>query len=313
MTKKRYLITGGLGLIGSAFANALDGSVTIISRSDTNKNRLNRKDATVVLKDLKDVIKKDVEGFDVIYHAASTVHNYHILTDPYIDAETNIQGTIRLLEACKDLKKKPLFIFFSTFFVYGNEYKRTHKPITEESKTDPLALYPATKLCAENIIKMYHRLYGIPYLICRLTNVYGAEENFNSKKKAALNFLIMNAVQGKDLPIYNDGKFYRDYIYVDDVVSALQFLEKKAKNDLFLIGYGKPVKFKDMIDFVLDRTGKKSRVVVVKPPPLHDAVGVDSFVANTSKINKLGWRAKIDYRAGLQRVIDRYTALSKAE
>lgn len=309
MAKKRYLITGGLGLIGSALANTLDGSVTIIERLDTNKHRLKRNDVTVILKDIQEIERGDIEGFDVIYHLASTVHNYHVLTDPFIDVETNIKGTIRLLETCKDLEKKPLFIFPSSFFVYGNEYERTHKPITEESKTDPLALYPATKLCVESIIKLYNRLYGIPYIICRLTNVYGTEESFDSKQKGAFNFMIMNAVKGDDLPVYNGGNFYRDYIYVDDVVSAFQFLEDTVKNNLFLIGYGTPIMFKDLIEYLLDHTGRKSKVVAIEPPAFHKAVGIDSFIADTSKINNLGWKATIDYRIGIQKIIDRYQSL----
>ena len=143
----KYFITGGLGLIGSSIANSLQGEVTILSRSSSHLDRLKRKDAKVIIKDLKDLEKKHVENVDAIYHCASTVDNYNVFTNPYLDVETNIKDTIKLLEACRGLPKKPKIIFLSTFFVYGNEYDRTKKPINEESKTDPLAIYPATKLC----------------------------------------------------------------------------------------------------------------------------------------------------------------------
>lgn len=304
--KTSYLITGGYGLIGSALANSLTGNVTILSRSEKNKSRITR-DVKVIIKDLNGIEKTDLEGIDIIYHLASTVDNYNVLTNPYLDVETNINGTIRLLEICKDLVKKPKIIFLSTFFVYGNEYDKTKTPINEDSKTDPLAIYPATKLCTESIIKLYSRLYDIPYLIYRLTNVYSENEDYNNKKKGGLNYMIMQAVKGEMLSVYKGGNFCRDYIHVDDVVSALNFLENKnIKNDTFLVGYGKPVLFKDMINYLHEITEKKSNIIEIDPPKFHKAVGITNFVADTSRINTLGWKAKINYREGISRIVNRY-------
>lgn len=304
------LITGGYGLIGSALANATDGKVAILVRSERHKERIKKEDIKVIKKDLLDITKKDVRGVDVIYHCASTVDNYHILDDPYIDIETNIRGTIKLLEACKGLTKKPKVVFFSTFFVYGNEYDRSKTPINEESKTEPLALYPATKLCAESVIKLYSRLYGIDYIICRLTNVYHESEDFTNKKKGALNFIIMQAVKGEPLYVYEGGNFCRDYIYLEDVVSAVKFLvSRKIKNETFLVGFGKPVLFGDIIDYIHELTGRRSALSNIEPPEFHKVVGIINFVASTEKINRLGWKAKVDYREGIEKVVSFYQRL----
>lgn len=311
MTKNiSYFITGGYGLIGSALANSLTGNVTILSHSENHKERLTKKDAKIILKDLAKIQKTDIEGIDIIYHLASTVDNYNVLTNPYLDVETNINGTIRLLEICKNLKKKPKIVFLSTFFVYGNEYDKTKIPINEESKTNPLAIYPATKLCTESIIKLYSKLYDIPYLICRLTNVYGENEDYNNKKKGTLNYLIMQALKGEKISIYRGGKFLRDYIFVTDVVDALKFLEtKKIANETYLIGYGTPVLFRDMIDYILRMTGNESKTEEIEPPRFHEIVGIKNFVADTSKISNLGWKAKIDYKEGIKRIIDKYKSI----
>ena len=308
---RSYLITGGFGLIGSALANTIDGPVTILTRSDKGKTRIKRSDVTILLKTLDQIEKADLKDIDIVYHCASTVDNYNVLTDPYIDVKTNLEGTIRLLEACKTLRNKPKIIFPSTFFVYGNEYDRTKKPVNEESRTDPLAIYPATKLCAESIIKLYSRLYSIPYLICRLTNVYGEEEYYDNKKKGALNYLIMEALKGKTLSIYKGGNFYRDYIYVDDVVTALQMLEEKTINDTYLIGYGKSVLFRDIIDYVCKESGSTSEIKKIESPDFHKAVGITNFVADITKIKTLGWTPRIDYKEGLKRIIDKYQHLIK--
>ncbi len=308
--QKSYLITGGYGLVGSALANTLDGKITLLVRSDQNKDRIKKKGVKVLKKDLNQVKEKDLKGIDVIYHCASTVDNYHILTDPYIDTTSNINGTIKLLEACKNLKKKPKIIYFSTFFVYGNSYDQTKKPITESSATDPLGLYPITKLAAENIIKLYSRLYKIPFLTLRLTNVYSEHELYNNKRKGVINFLTMSMVKGDSINVYTGGNFRRDYINLEDVISAVNFLESKdIKNDSFLIGYGKPVWFKDMINYIHKLTDHKSELIEIESPEFHKVVGIGNFVANTSKLNKLGWKAKIDYKTGLKRIVDTYKKL----
>ena len=305
-----YLITDGYGLIGSALANSLVGNVTILSHSEHHKERLARKDIKIILKDLARIEKADIEGIDVVYHLASTVDNYNVLTNPYLDVETNINGTIRLLEICKDFVKKPKIVFLSTFFVYGNEYDKTKIPINEDSKTDPLAIYPATKLCAESIIKLYSRLYDIPYLILRLTNVYGEKEDYNNKKKGALNYLIMQAVKGKPLSIYRGGDFKIDYIYVTYVISSIKFLESKSIiNDTYLVGFGEPVLFKDMIKYLNFITNNKSPIRTVNPPEFHKIVGIENFVADTSKIRKLGWEAKVNYKLGIKKIVDIYSTL----
>lgn len=307
--QKTYMITGGLGLIGSNIANKLPGRVVVLSRSLKHKSRLNNPNAHILLKPLDQITKSDLQDVSTIYHCASTVDNYNVLDDPYIDVQTNINSTIHLLETCRQLSTKPKIIYLSTFFVYGNQYEQTHIPITEESKTDPLAIYPATKLCAENIIRLYAKLYDLPYLIFRLTNVYGEQEEYNNKKKGALNFLIMSAINGAQINLYQGGNFYRDYIHVDDVVSALMTVEPKINNDLFLVGWGKPVLFKDIINHILSRTSYLSKVVEVQPPAFHKIVGITNFVANTEKILSHGWKPKIDYQKGLDRIIAYYRKL----
>lgn len=292
--------------MGSSLANRLTKEVVIISRSKNHEDRLTNKSAKILFKDLLSLEKKDIVGFDTIYHFASTVDNYHILTNPYIDMETNIKGLIHLLELLKDLPKKPKIIFPSTFFVYGNEYDRTKKRINEDSKTDPLALYPATKLCAESIIKLYSKLYNIPYIIIRFTNVFSEHEDYNNKKKGVLNYIIMQALKGETLNVYKGGDFFRDYLYIEDALDAIQFLEKKATNDLFLVGYGESILFKKLIQHIHNLTGNKSKIEKIEPPFFHSVVGIGNFQADTSKINKLGWKAKIDYKEGIKRVVEKY-------
>lgn len=303
-----YLITGGLGFIGSAIVNSLQGNSTILTKSTKNLSRLSNKKCKLLVKPLTSLTANDLQDINTIYHCASTADNFNILTDPYKDVVTNITGTIHLLELCKSLKRKPKIIYLSTYFVYGNEYDKSKVPLTEESKTNPLGLYPITKLTVENIISMYSRLYTIPYVIVRLSNVYGGREQFNNKKKGALNYLIMKALRGQPLNIYNGGEFIRDYIYIDDVVRAL-FLLESHPSGVYLVGYGQSIKFRDLIDYTVTVSGSKSKITSIPSPWLHQAIGINNIAIDTTKIQSLGWRPKIDYRRGIKKIIQYYFQL----
>jgi len=187
--------------------------------------------------------------------------------------------------------------------VYGNTYQRLKKPIDEESPTDPLSLYPATKLCAESILKLYGKLYHISYVICRLTNIYGPGDKA-THKKGVLNYFIKQALEGKKLQLYDNGNFIRDYLFIDDLINALQILETKALNDTYLVGYGTSVAFKDMIAEIHRLTKSSSQIVSIKSPAFHQAVGVFDFKGNTAKIRALGWKPKIDHKTGLHMLVN---------
>ena len=146
------LITGGLGFIGSALANRLCRAhqVTVLTRSEKGRSRLREPDGVrMKVGSVEDITPADCAGMDLVVHCASTVDNYNILTDPYLDVRTNCDGTIALLEACKE--HKPKLLFLSTYFVYGNQ---STLPADEQSPCEPLGLYPATKLCAEQFCKI---------------------------------------------------------------------------------------------------------------------------------------------------------------
>jgi len=298
-----YLVTGGNGFIGCALVEKLNGDICIVTRHKIPKKFLQKNTIRRLIKSVEQLTKHDLNGVDIIYHCASTVDNYHILTDPMLDIDTNIKETIHLLELCKKLQKKPKILFLSTFFVYGNLYQKYKKPLNENSPTDPLSLYSASKLCAENIISLYGRLYKIPYVIARLTNIYGPGDRATDRK-GVLNYFAKRAAEGKDLNIYGGGKFKRDYLYIDDLVDALFILEKKGNNELFLVGSGKSTNFKEAIRSIHKLSGSTSKIVSIPVPEFHKVVGVFDFVGDFKKINNLGFRSKTDLNVGFKKLID---------
>jgi nucleoside-diphosphate-sugar epimerase len=299
------LITGGLGFIGGALTNRLcrEHQVTVLTRSEKGRSRLLHPDRVQVkVGAVETITAADCAGMDLVIHCASTVDNYNILTDPYLDVRTNCDGTLALLEACKE--HKPKFLYVSTFFVYGNPPRL---PVDEQSHCEPLGLYPATKLCAEQFCKIYGRLYSFHVNICRLTNVYGPGEAFDNTKKGALNCLIRKAQLGESFDLYRGGDFFRDYLYVDDAVEALVTIALHAPaGELYLAGYGEPIAFKDLIDCLHRLTGRRSTIGSIPPPRFHEIVGIRNFSADTAKVRALGWAPKIGIEEGLRRTLASY-------
>ena len=303
----KILITGGLGFLGSNLAVMClekGHSVTILSKTllkiDSISNIKNKVD--LIIKDVKD-IDKEVEGFDIIYHFAGTTNNYHILDNSKIDVDVNCHGTISLLDACKKYNSKVRIVLGSTFFVHGNPSKL---PVTPEMKCNPLGLYGVTKLAAEHFCKIYNKVFGLNCVIVRFTNVFGVGEQRFSKKKAGFNFLINLAIEEKEIPLYDNGDFYRDYIFVDDaIIGTMTVAEKGETGKIYFVGRGEFIKFKDLIDIVIREVGS-GKIRSVEPPLFHKQVGIKDFVCDNGPLKKLGWKPKVTLKEGIKRTIEAY-------
>ena len=307
----KVLIIGGLGFIGSQLARKYveDGAyVTIYSRSKkriANIKNIGDK-VTLIIKDLK-YIDTEVKDFDYIFNLAGSTDNYSIMEgDPYGDINLNCVNTISLLEACKKYNRNARIIFASTFFVNGHAEKL---PVGPESKCMPLGLYGATRLAAEHFCHIYNNIFDLNVIITRFCNVFGILEMGDNKKKAGFNYMINQAVLGNELNLYDNGDFYRDYIYVTDVIDACQLIALKGKlNNVYYVGRGEFIKFKQLIDIIVEHTGVK--VNPIEPPDFHKRVGMKDFVADVSELKKLGWEPKVSLIQGIKMTIDFYREYS---
>jgi len=307
--KKNVLITGGLGFIGSHLAkkcvennyrtHILSRSYDKIKNIDTIRGRID-----ITLKDIRKINEQEVSGKDYIFHLAGTVDNYAIKEgEPYKDIEINCNGTIALLEACKNFNPKAKIIFGSTFFVNGNVDKL---PVDANSPCNPLGLYPATRLAAEHFCHIYHNVFDLNVLIARFTNVFGPFEQGENKRKAGFNFMINQAVKGEELQLYSNGDFVRDYIYVDDVVDACMTLAEKGEtNKVYYVGRGEYIKFRKLIDIIEEQI-PGTKVKVIEPPGFHKNVGIVDFVCDNSDLKSLGWTPKVSLEEGIRRTIEYY-------
>jgi nucleoside-diphosphate-sugar epimerase len=237
------------------------------------------------------VIKNDRDDFSVksknILYFISTVHNYNIFTDPYLDIDTNLITLIKVLENCKN--KDVTFNFISSWFVYGN----VDLPARENSYCDPKGFYSITKRTAEQLLISYCETFGIKYRILRLANILGESDKKVSKQKNALQFLINEIKENKPISLYNGGDLYRDYIYVDDAIDAINLiLDKGDLDQIYNVGNGEFVNFKDIIYYAKDKLNSKSEINSIEVVDFHKKVQTKDMVLDISKIKSLGYVKK---------------------
>jgi len=302
----KVLITGGAGFVGSHLSEYLlkkYHEITIITKKSTKNIEKIRKDV--------DIEKINVENFakleksivknkpDIIIHLAGNTSHSKSFEDPLNDLNSNTKSTLNILEILKQSLPNCKFILGSTFVVIGRPSKL---PVNEQTPCNPTTLYGVNKLSSEHYTKIYNQVYGLDTNIFRITNSFGPKEQIIPNKNA-INYLIYKAFKGEDVTIYNNGKFFRDLIYISDVVSGIEKIIRKGRSgELYWISSGKKTWFYQ-IGNVLEKL-TKAKTKYVKPPKYTKKVDVGNFVVNNSKIKSLGWKQKISVEEGIRKTLN---------
>lgn len=262
--EKLINVFGGSGFVGSRYSELTD-NVIINERNDYT-------------------VKEGVT--DVVY-LISTVDNYNVYEDPYLDIDTNLTTLIRVLESCKG--KDITFNFISSWFVYGD----VELPAKETDHCNPKGFYSITKRAAEQLLVSYCETFGLKYRILRLANVLGNTDKKVSKKKNALQYMINEIKKNNEIELYDGGNIYRDYIYVDDVVVAINLIiEKGNSNQIYNVGNGYKVLLVEVLEYVKNKTKSTSNFKTIETKDFHKKVQTKNMVLNVSKLNFLGYEAK---------------------
>ena len=302
------MITGGMGFIGSHLSEELlieKHNLVILTKSFFKKQNI-----TNISKKIK-VEKIDVTDFkklgksiqknkpDVIIHLAGQTSHLQSFENPLKDIDSNAKSTLFILEEIRKKKLKCRFILGSTFVVIGRPQKL---PVDERTPCWPTMIYGANRLASEHYCKIYHEVYGLDTLTFRITNSFGPREQVVSTKNA-VNFLIHEAFLGKTVTIFKKGNFFRDIIYVSDVISGIKTIMKKGKSgELYWISSGKKIWFYELGKLLEKLTDAK--VKFVKEPNYTKKVDVGNFVVNNSKLRALGWKPKINLNQGIKETLE---------
>jgi len=302
------MITGGMGFIGSHLSEELlseKHNLVILTKSFFKKQNI-----TNISKKIK-VEKIDVTDFkklgksiqknkpDVIIHLAGQTSHLQSFENPLKDIDSNAKSTLFILEEIRKKKLKCRFILGSTFVVIGRPQKL---PVDEITPCWPTMIYGANRLASEHYCKIYHEVYGLDTLTFRITNSFGPREQVVSTKNA-VNFLIHEAFLGKTVTIFKKGNFFRDIIYVSDVISGIKTIMKKGKSgELYWISSGKKIWFYELGKLLEKLTDAK--VKFVKEPNYTKKVDVGNFVVDNSKLRALGWKPKINLNQGIKETLE---------
>jgi dTDP-glucose 4,6-dehydratase len=331
---KTIFVTGGAGFIGSALVryliNETDNKVvnfdklTYAGNLESLKSIESNERYDFVQGDICDKEKLDavLEQFqpDYIMHLAAESHVDRSIDGPGEFIETNVVGTYILLEAARryyvnlvgNKKDKFRFHHISTDEVYGD--LGATGLFTEETSYDPSSPYSASKAASDHLVRAWHRTYQLPIVVTNCSNNYGSY-HFPEK---LIPLIILNALDGKALPIYGDGKQVRDWLYVDDHARALYKVVSEGKlGETYNIG---GFNEKQNIEVVNTICNHLNDLIDDKPEGLSDFNGLITYVTDrpghdvryaidANKINReLGWHPEETFDSGIKKTIEWYLA-----
>ena len=322
----RVLITGGAGFIGSHVVkhfvlNHLSyhiynlDALTYAGNLENLKEIENAPNYTFVKGDIRngEFVNSlfEREKFDSVIHLAAESHVDRSISNPIEFVETNVLGTVILLNAFNKLWKNNFsqkrFYHVSTDEVYGTLGEEGL--FAETTPYDPRSPYSASKASSDHFVRAYGETYGLPFVISNCSNNYG-EYHFPEK---LIPLFINNIINNKPLPVYGDGNFTRDWLYVQDHARAIDLIFHKGKNgETYNIGGFNEWKNIDLVrllckhmDQKLGRNKGESEKLItfVSDRPGHDK----RYAIDASKIhNELGWSPSVTFEEGLKRTVDWY-------
>jgi dTDP-glucose 4,6-dehydratase len=313
----KILITGGLGFIGSNFYNHIckkypDYELVILDCETyaANVNNIdNIRSARVIKFDIQDRDRLfklfEVYGFDTVIHFAAESHVDNSITNPLKFVQTNVIGTINLLDASVKYGIN-LFYHISTDEVFG--HLGPTGSFDENTPYDPRSPYSASKASSDHFVRAYHHTFGLPVIISNCSNNFGP----NQHEEKLIPTIIKNIINGSPIPVYGNGTNVRDWLYVMDHVDAIDAILHKGKvGETYCIGGGNEMNNIRLVKMICDRIdyikeweqNSQDLITFVEDRKGHDF----RYSINYNKLTaKIGWEPKTNFDEALDKTIDYY-------
>ena len=295
----RALVTGGAGFIGSNIVAALIGQghevVVIDNLLSGHRSNLEPCPSVRFLEgDIRDpkAVREAVRGCEVVFHLAASVGNKRSIDFPVDDAEINVLGTVRVLEAAREAGVRKIVVS-SSAGIFGE--LRT-LPIREDHPIEPDTPYGATKLCEEKLALSYAKLYDIEAVCLRYFNVFGPNQRFDAYGNV-IPIFVFKMLRGETLTIHGDGEQTRDFVHVSDVVQAnLRAAGARGVSGAFNLGSGTRITINSLVDLLRDVSGMKP---VVRHGPMRPGDVRDSLADISAARQAFGFNPVTEMRDGL--------------
>lgn len=322
MPEKQILVTGGAGFIGSHLVERLldenAWNVTVVDDfNDFYSPAIKRANVETFLKDprftLYEADIRDAEflreifeenRFDAIVHLAARAGVRPSLAQPKLYAETNINGTLNLLELARKFEIKQ-FVFGSSSSVYGINNKI---PFAEDDRIhQPISPYAATKAAGELLCHTYSHLYDIRTVCLRFFTVYGARQ----RPDLAIHKFSKLISEDKPIPLFGDGTTRRDYTYVDDIIQGVRAAIDYDASDyeIFNLGESQTVELKYLIGLIEENLGKKA---IIERKPLQPGDVPQTFADISKSRELLGYNPRTKIEEGIKKFTDWFTSERKS-
>lgn len=322
----KILITGGAGFIGShviklfvtkypeyeifnldalTYAGNLENLIDVEHAPNYHFIKADIRDS----KKIQEIFEKF--QFECVIHLAAESHVDRSISDPLAFVNTNILGTLNLLNASKEIwkenNKRNLFYHISTDEVYGSLGEKGY--FTEQSSYAPNSPYSASKAGSDHFVRAFGETYGMPYIISNCSNNYGP----NQFPEKLIPLFINNIIENKNLPVYGDGNYTRDWLYVIDHAKAIDLIFHKGNHgETYNVGGFNEWRNIDLVKLLCqlmdDKLGRPKNtseklITFIKDRPGHDK----RYAIDATKLNKeLGWKPSVTFEEGLARTIDWY-------
>jgi dTDP-glucose 4,6-dehydratase len=303
----RLLVCGGAGFIGSNFVRgrlrASEDSIVVLDKLTYAGRRENLQDLeseprfSFVHGAIEDpaAVAGAIDGADAIVNLAAETHVDRSISEPDAFVRTHALGTFVLLEAARERGLRYLQV--STDEVYGSIEEGS---FTESSPLDPSSPYSATKAGADLLVVSYHQTFGLETLICRGSNNYGPYQY----PEKLIPLMVLNALAGDRLPVYGDGLNVRNWLFVEDFVSAIgHVLDHGAPGETYNVGGPDECPNIAVVRRILELCGREESLIsYVTDRPGHDR----RYSLGSEKVRALGWSAATRFEQGLERTVNWY-------
>lgn len=298
--KKKSIITGGAGFIGS---NLTDHLVRIghkvivldnfVSGKKSNLSHHRKQDVKIIKIDISKSKKLDkyFKGVHYVFHFAALTQIIPSVKNPKKYFKNNVIGTLRVVEAAKKAKIKK-FVYAASSSCYGTPKKL---PTSEKDKIDLKNPYAATKFIGEEIIMKYASMFKMPNISLRFFNVYGPRLNISGQYSAVIGNFLLQTKNNKALTIVGNGKQTRDFIHVDDLINAcVKVIKSKSINKIYNLGSGK----KTSINTIAKIFNGKKKFIPNRPGEAKNSL------AEISKLKKdTKWKPAVSVQEGIKRLL----------